>query len=331
MVHRQRLARIRRARLAAVVAELRGRFGEHIIRTGDLAALPAGSGRAALSSGSLGLDLLVGGLPRGAIVEYAGVDGSGKETLAFTALARCQQGGGLVLILDAAGTTDPDALTAAGIHLDALLLACPITAQEAWGTLVALAQCGALDLLVLSLPALRVLPGRFAGGPPARALARLRLALRGRSTTILVMNAPAPVWDAWGARGTQAAVVAQAATLRIALAAQGPIIAPHGDVVALRATARVVKHHGMPLASLVPLEMTAQGPRRAAELLALGRLAGCVEEQPLGLSADGRLLGRSPGQAIRRLEADPGLAAALEEAIRGAWTALPRPAAGSVR
>jgi hypothetical protein len=63
----------------------------------------------------------------------------------------------------------------------------------------------------------------------------------------------------------------------------------------------------------------------------LGRLAGCVEERPLGLSVDGHILGRSPAQAIRRLEADAELALQLEEAIRAAWTSLPLQAAGSAR
>jgi len=50
-------------------------------------------GTPTLSTGSLGLDLLTGGLVRGAIAEYAGVDGAGKETLAHTALARAQRDG----------------------------------------------------------------------------------------------------------------------------------------------------------------------------------------------------------------------------------------------
>ncbi|HVA90153.1 MAG TPA: hypothetical protein VNL71_09950 [Chloroflexota bacterium] len=329
MAHRQQAARIRHARLAAVVAELRDRFGEHIIRTGDPAALPVGVGRAALSSGSLGLDLLVEGLPRGAMVEYAGVDGSGKETLALTALAHCQRAGGLALLLDAEGTTDPDALTAVGIHLDALVLACPITAAEAWGALEALARCGALDLLVTSLSALFSMPGQYSGGFPPRALSRLQLALRGRPTTVLATNIPISSRVRRQTIGGQA--VAQAAALRIAFEPGGPIIAPHGDIAGLRTTARVVKYHGLPHGPPVTLEMTAHGPRRAAELFHLGRLTGCLSEQHWGLVADGQFLGRSPGQAMRRLEADPLLAAQLEEEIRAAWTASPRRVAGSAR
>jgi hypothetical protein len=233
----------------------------------------------------------------------------------------------LVLLLDADGTVDPDALAAAGINLDALLLACPITAEEAWSASIALARCGALDLLVTSLPALFAMPGPCPGTSPSRALSRLRLALRGRRTTVLVTNVPCPSRTGWQTIGGQA--IAQAAALRIALEPNGPIIAPCGDVAGLRTTARVIKHHGVPHGALLPLEITGQGPRRAAELLTLGRHAGCVEEWQLGLTAEGRLLGRSRAQAIRRLEADPALAAHLEEAIRVAWTTQPLAATGS--
>jgi len=86
----------RRAALDAVVAALRRRYGAHmhIIRAaGDLALLGPAMGTPTLSTGSLGLDLLTSGLVRGAIAEYAGVDGAGKETLAHTALARTQRDG----------------------------------------------------------------------------------------------------------------------------------------------------------------------------------------------------------------------------------------------
>jgi recombination protein RecA len=314
--------------LVAVIAALRERYGQHIIRFGSLPAATREDWQT-LSSGSLGLDLLSGGLPRGALVEYAGVDGSGKETLALSALAHCQRSDGVALLLDAEGTADPDALTAAGINLDTLTLACPITAQEAWSALAALARCGALDLLVASLPALAGLPGRFMGGLPPRALARLRLALRGRRTTVLVTNVPCPSRAGRQNAGGQA--MAQAAALRVALEPGRPIIAPHGDIAGLRTTVRVVKHHGFAHSTALSLEIAAQGPRRAAELLSLGRRAGCVEEHPVGLVAGGHVLGRSPAHAIRCLEADPVLAARLEEAIRVAWTTQPLKATGSAR
>src|SRR5690349_18998234 len=123
-------ARLRRrqAALQEAIATIRARFGPRIIRpASDLVVVPALADRPLLSSGSLGLDLLTGGLPRGTLTEYAGCDGSGRETLAATALARTQEAGGLTLLIDPDGTADPDALAAAGVVLDALPLAYPAT------------------------------------------------------------------------------------------------------------------------------------------------------------------------------------------------------------
>src|SRR5919108_3011321 len=145
MVRRQTSSRgTRQAALATAIAALRRRYGDHIIRTGaDLAALPAATGLAPLATGSLGLDLITGGLPRGHVSEYAGADGTGKGTLALAALAACQHAGGLALLVDADGAADPDALAAARVDLGTLVLACPTSAREAWDVLVALGRCGA--------------------------------------------------------------------------------------------------------------------------------------------------------------------------------------------
>jgi hypothetical protein len=324
MPNRQQAVRSRRSRLAAAVHALRERFGPQIIRCGEITTLPSDSGWAALSTGSLGLDLLVGGLPRGAVTEYAGEEGAGSETLAITALARCQQAGGFVMLLDAEGAADPAALLTAGVDLTTLILACPISAHEAWSTLLALSRSGALDLIVLDLPALSALPGTFAGGSPARALTRLRLALRGRPTTVLVTNEPEPTW--WA---TRSPVIAETASLRIALYPQGPRFAPHGGIAALRTTAMVLKFHGLPLGSFVRLEMTAQGPQCAAELLDLGRRTGCVKARQGSLVVIDQFVGRSPNHVLRQLDADPELATHLEAAIRAAWNMPPQLTAGA--
>jgi len=327
--------RYRRAALADVVAALRRLYGERIIRAAaDLAAMPRMAGRPVLSTGSLGLDLVTGGLLRGAMTEYAGVDGAGKETLAYTALARCQRGGGLGLLLDADASSDPDALAAVGVDLDRLVLACPVTAEEAWHTLIALARCGALDLLLItSLPGLADLPGADGLRLVHRWLPRLTLALRGRRTATLLTNQPLPTpahaeipyrWETVGS-----ASIAQATALRVALRPAGLRFGPHGDVIALGATAAVVKHHGLSHGPALPLEFAAAGTDRARELVALGRLVGCIEETPLGLTTGGVALGRSERRAAAGVGADPDLAAALEARIRRAWReALSSPSTG---
>lgn len=321
------LARQDRAeRLRAVIAALRDRYGPRIIRLGAtshdtvdrIASGAAGAGWPPLTTGSLGLDLLTGGLPRGGITELAGEEGAGTGTLSLAALAACQRVGGLALLVDAEAGVDPDSLVAVGVDPERLLLACPATAAEAWDVLLALCRCGALHLLLLSsLPGLLALPGSDAPSyRPARGLRRLRTALRGRGTALLLTNRPVP-----GPPGSTVggAALAQAAALRIALRRDRLLYAPSGEVAALRALARVVKHHGLPRDPALALDITPGGPRRAAELIALGRLLGCIQEHPLGLISRGRVLGKTPARAAAELERDAELAGALERQVRAAW------------
>jgi hypothetical protein len=117
--------------------------------------------------------------------------------------------------------------------------------------------------------------------------------------------------------------------LRIALQPTGIRFTDYGDIAALRATAHVVKHHGMALGPALPLDITPGGPHRAAELIALGRLVGCVAETALGLVMGERipaeggsqslLLGRTVGRAVAALERDPALAALVEAQVRASW------------
>lgn len=332
----------RHGRLHDVIARLQQRYGPRSIRLGaDFLAAQGHRAHAEpdpLSTGSLTLDLLVGGLPRGAISELAGALGAGSETLALAALAACQRAGGLVLLIDAAGTTDGDALTQVGVRLDDLALACPGCAAEAWEILLALCRADALDLILAPLPDLLALRGVGAARyRPERVLPRLALTLRGRQTALLLTNRPAFLWtdtsaepDAWPTRG--GAAIARAAALRLALRPAGVRVTPYGDVAALRACAQVVHRRGHPPGSLgdpVPLEVAASGPCRAAELLALGLRLGCLEQTAVGLVLDRQVLGHTETRAQAALEAEPALAAALDTRIRAAWAAR-SPSAGTL-
>jgi hypothetical protein len=320
--------RERQAALEAAIATIRARFGPHIIRLAcDLAHVRAVADRPPLSCGSFSLDLLTGGLPRGTIAEYAGGDGSGRETLAATALARAQAAGGLALLVDPDGTADPDALAAAGVVLDALPIAYPATTAQAATSLGMLCHCGALDLmLVASLSALVRLPGGALAGGPARLLSRLSHELRGRRTALLVVNAPLP-GETW--RSVAETPMARVAALRVAFHARGVQVGPHGDLTGLQSQLRVVKHRGHPYGTVFDLVIKAGGPDHALELIQLAQRLGCVRQTPLGLWGAGLQIGRTESHAAATLERDPVLEHALEEQVRVAWQAGLLPAHGA--
>jgi hypothetical protein len=309
----------RRVALRAAIETLRTRFGPTIIRqVGDLSAPPPGSDRFPLSTGSLGLDLLTGGLPQGTISEYAGLDGSGRETLAAVAIARAQAAGGLTVLVDPGGTTDPDALTAAGIDLAALTLAYPGTVGQACSIVDVLCRCGAADLLLInSFSSLLLLPTPGGAVRPGRLLARWHLSLRGRRTGLLLIN-HAVSDEPWSTMEERA--MAQESGLRVGFSGHGIRLDAHGIIDGLCTEARVIKHLGRPHWPAIELLMQAGGPDQGRELLTLAQMTDCLEATPLGLLVGNRYLGRSMRQAALLLREDRDLASMVEKQIRASWS-----------
>ena len=65
--------------------------------------------------------LLEGGFPVGAITELAGVECSGRTSLAFSFLSRITRAGSVAACIDVSNALDPESAAAAGIDLDRLL------------------------------------------------------------------------------------------------------------------------------------------------------------------------------------------------------------------
>src|ERR1700730_9983231 len=87
--------------LDAALSQIERNFGKGSIRRLDknnkaIAVAP-------VSTGSLGLDMsvVIGGLPRGRVVEIYGPESSGKTTLALHCLAEAQKKGGICAFIDA--------------------------------------------------------------------------------------------------------------------------------------------------------------------------------------------------------------------------------------
>lgn len=87
-----------------------------------------------ISSGSIGLDLaLGGGYPKGRIVEIYGPESSGKTTLTIHAMAESQKDGGVVGFIDAEHAFDPTYAQALGVDLskDKFLISQPDNGEQA--------------------------------------------------------------------------------------------------------------------------------------------------------------------------------------------------------
>jgi len=106
---------------------------------------------AAISSGSLGLDIAmgVGGYPKGRIIEIYGPESSGKTTLAIHAIAEAQKAGGIAAIIDAEHAFDPGYATKLGVDINELLISQPDNGEQALEIADNLIRSGAVDIIVI--------------------------------------------------------------------------------------------------------------------------------------------------------------------------------------
>ena len=104
-----------------------------------------------ISTGSLALDLALGGkgLPRGRIVEIYGAEASGKTTIALTAVANAQKGGGVAAYIDAEHSLDPSWAKRLGVDLENLLVSQPSNAEEGLRIAEMLIKSNAVDIIVV--------------------------------------------------------------------------------------------------------------------------------------------------------------------------------------
>ena len=104
-----------------------------------------------ISTGCPPLDeaLLIGGLPRGRVVEIFGPDGAGKTTLALQMAAEAQRAGGTVAFIDLDHKLDPESATAIGVQVDRLLVSQPDNGEQALEVVETLVRSGAIDLVIV--------------------------------------------------------------------------------------------------------------------------------------------------------------------------------------
>jgi recombination protein RecA len=154
---------------------------------------------APLSTGFPSLDAVTAGLPRGAIVELFGAPGGGKTTLALQIVAHLQACGGSAAWIDAEHCFDPGNAVRLGVSIDALPVAQPASAEEAFEIARRLAASAAVDLLIVDSAAalvpeieLDTAIGSGGAGLHTRVLAsglrRLAAAIRRSGAVVLFLN-----------------------------------------------------------------------------------------------------------------------------------------------
>lgn len=104
-----------------------------------------------IPTGSLALDkaLIIGGLPRGRIVEVFGKEASGKTNLALNAIAEAQKMGLKCAFIDAENALSPEMAEGTGVNLETLLVSQPDNAEQALEIVEMLVRSGEIGLIVV--------------------------------------------------------------------------------------------------------------------------------------------------------------------------------------
>ena len=185
--------------LEIALSQIEKQFGKGaIMKLGDAGAKIAVS---TISTGCIELDfaLVVGGVPRGRIVEIYGPESSGKTTIALHIVAQSQKMGGTAAFIDAEHALDPVYAENLGVNVDELYVSQPDTGEQALEITEALVRSGALDVIVVDSVAALVPKAEIEGdmgdshvGLQARlmsqALRKLTGAISKSNTVVIFIN-----------------------------------------------------------------------------------------------------------------------------------------------
>lgn len=139
-------------------------FGKGIIRPLDGAV---DEGVAVIRTGTaLDVEMGIGGLPCGRIVEIFGEHGTGRTTLALWTIASAQAAGGICAYIDLVHDLDQGVMQQLGVKLPDLMVSQPGSLKQALEVSTTLVRSGVINLLVLDsgetpIEELDDLPPRF--------------------------------------------------------------------------------------------------------------------------------------------------------------------------
>ncbi|MSO73273.1 MAG: recombinase RecA [Rhodospirillaceae bacterium] len=316
--------------LEAAVTQIERAFGKgSIMRLGANESVVQ---IAAISTGSLGLDLAlgIGGLPRGRIVEIYGPESSGKTTLALHVIAEAQKSGGTCAFVDAEHALDSGYARKLGVDLENLLISQPDAGEQALEIADTLVRSGAIDVLVVDSVAALTPRAELEGemgdshmGLHARlmsqALRKLTASVARSNTLIIFINQiRMKIGVMFGNPETTTGGNALKfyASVRLDIRRIGQI-KDKEEVVGNQTRVKVVKNKVAPPFKVIEFDiMYGEGISKTGELLDLGVKTGIVEKSGSWYSYNSERIGQGRENAKVFLRDNPQVAAQIENQIR---------------
>jgi recombination protein RecA len=286
-----------------------------------------------VSTGSLSLDMAlgIGGLPRGRVIEVFGPESSGKTTLALHTVAEVQKSGGTAAFVDAEHALDPVYAQKLGVNLDDLLVSQPDTGEQALEIVDTLVRSGAVDIVVVDSVAALTPKAEIEGemgdslpGLQARLMSQALRKLTGsisksKCIVIFINQIRMKIGVMYGSPETTTGGNALKfyASVRLDIRRIGAI-KQRDEVVGNSTRVKVVKNKVAPPFREVEFDiMYGQGISKVGEILDLGVKAGIVEKSGSWFSYSSTRIGQGRDNAKEFLKANPDMALAIENAVRG--------------
>ncbi len=320
----------RKKALAAALTQIERQFGKgSVMRMGDAEAV---KNVAAISSGSLGLDVAlgIGGYPRGRVVEIYGPESSGKTTLTLQAIAEAQKAGGTAAFVDAEHALDPQYAEALGVDIENLLISQPDTGEQALEIADMLVRSGAVDIVVVDSVAALTPKAEIEGemgdshvGLQARlmsqALRKLTANIKRSGTLVMFINQiRMKIGVMFGSPETTTGGNALKfyTSVRLDIRRIGSI--KKGDeAIGNETRVKVVKNKVAPPFRQTEFEILyGQGISREGELIELGVANNLIEKAGSWYSYNGERVGQGKDNVREFLRSNPEIANTIEAALR---------------
>ena len=286
-----------------------------------------------IPTGSLGLDMAVGGYPRGRIIEIFGPESSGKTTLAIHAIAEAQKAGGIAAFIDAEHAFDPTYAEKLGVDMNALYMSQPDNGEQALEVAEQLIRSSAIDIIVIDSVAALTPKAEIEGemgeakmGLHARlmsqALRKLTGALSKTNTTCIFINQlREKIGVMFGNPETTTGGNALKfyASIRIDVRKVSPI--KNGDEVLGNITrAKVVKNKVAPPFRKTEFEIRfGEGISKVGEILDLATNLDIIKKSGSWFSYAGTKLAQGREAALRILKDNVELQEEIEAKLRAAF------------
>jgi len=280
-----------------------------------------------IETGSFKLNqaLMIGGVPRGRIVEVYGVESSGKTTLCLQILANAQKHGGTVAFIDVEHSLDPNLCKSVGINMDELVISQPDSAEEALGIVEMLSRSSEFDAIVIDSVSALVPQAEADGeigethiGLQARLMSQALRKLAGvaakSNTCIIFINQiRQKIGVMFGPSETTTGGMALKfyASVRLEIRTKSKLKRGSGDdaeIVGNKVVIKVVKNKLAPPWKKIETELIfGRGFNIEGELIDIGMEADIVKRKGSTYYYDKQVLGNGKSKACTTLRDDEGL------------------------